>query len=506
MGIPAPNPELSEKMRLGREDPIFFAHEMLGMELHDGQKKFLREALKAIYPDKDGKRTRRFVLSCANRWGKSAVIAVLQLWYLFYKFGVNARTQEEWFDIEYRTANIAPFSSLTEPVFKAMKQIMTSAYPIRDRNGEMTTNKCQIPWFFLEERTINQPPYKLYFAFNSYIEHLSLMGNKGDSLQGKPYGLITYDEASRSDHLELEINDAIIGRLLDWTAPLHLLSTPAQDSASLLYYYDLYKEGLVGLNDSYTQTGSIFENTFFTPKQLEEQEKLIGNSPLKNQILHGDFIFGTETLFPGQDILDAEDEDLNDGVRYEDGHKYVVGIDTAIGSDEMVYVVIDVTDKPYRMVWMEAAKGASRSPQLHMNVLCNLIDAYKNKDNIQILLETWNGESVRFYHDLPPYIKAVTKTYGSWQPDMTKQDNDNPIKNKTRQIKKADLIVALQKVLADHNIKLPKNNTKLIQQLSIYKEDDKRIPTDRVIALALAVWLAEDHSKVLKPVFQVVEW
>lgn len=490
-----------------QRDPIFFAERYLGMGLHAGQKKFIREVTKGVNGLNDDELIRRFVLSCANRWGKSAVISIIQLWFLWNKFGIKTNTPGEWFDIEYRTANIAPFSSLTEPVFMAMKAIMTSSYPIRDKKtGVMTTNKCKIEAFYLEDRTINNPPYKLYFANNSYIEHLSLMGGKGDNLQGKPYGLITYDEAPRSDHLQMELDNSILGRLLDWTAPLLLLGTPDQDSNSLLYYNDLYKEGLVGINSSYTQEGSIYENDFMTKEQIKEHEKMLENNPLRDQMLHGKFIFGTMTIFPGQDILDAEDESLNDGVRYEEGHKYVIGIDTAIGSDEQVYHVIDVTQKPYRKVATEAIKGSARSPQMHMNKLCDLVDLYRNGNNLQISLETFNGEAAHFYNDLPPYIKTFTRCYGSWQPDVHKSDNENPIKKQTTKVQKADLILALKKILAEKNLKIPKNDYQLIKQLSIYKEDDKRIPTDRVMALAGAIWLAEDNSRVQAPVFQTIEW
>lgn len=517
----------------GREDPIYFANHMLGMPLHKGQQTFIlkirqgipelleknkedkqfEEALDKVkqllpvLPAEYWELIRRFLLSCANRWGKSAVIAVIQLWFLYYKFGIKTNSSGEWFDIEYRTANIAPFSSLTEPVFTAMKAIMTSTYPIRNqKTGIMSTNKCKIEAFYIPEKTINNPPYKLYFANNSYIEHLSLMGGKGDNLQGKPYGLITYDEASRSDHLQLEMDNSILGRLLDWTAPLILLGTADQDSNSLLYWADLHDEGLVGVNSSYSQDGSIYENEFMTDEQVKEHEKMLEGNPLKDQMLLGKIIFGTMTIFPGQDILAAESEELNDGIRYEEDHRYVIGVDTAIGNDEMVYHVLDVTTKPYRKVWTEAVKGSTRSPQMHLNVLCNLVDSYRNGNNIQMIIETFNGESARFYDDLPPYMKTFTHTYGSWQPNKITTDNKNPAAKRSTMIKKADIIVALKKILASHNLKIPKNDYQLIKQLSIYKENDKGLPTDRVIALALAVWLAEDTSRVEEPAFVSFEW
>lgn len=518
------NKDLASQRPRAKVNPIFFAEAFLGMGLHDGQKKYLIRAifgvpeLVAMFDDLENQKPevseirelakkllgiepgqnqlmRRFLLSCANRWGKSAVISVLQLWYLFNKFGIRTKTDSEWFDIEYRTANIAPFASLTEPVFQAMKAIMTSSYPIRGEDGMMTTNKCEIEWFFIQEKTLNSPPYKLFFANNSYIEHLSLMGGKGDNLQGKPYGLITYDEAPRSDHLQLELDNSILGRLLDWTAALHLLGTPDQDSNSLLYYNDLYKEGLVGLNNSYTQEGSIYENKFMTREQIADHETMLDGNPLKDQMLHGKFIFGTRNIFDAQDILDAETDELNDGKRYVEGHRYVVGVDTAIGSDEMVYCVLDVTKKPYELVWMEAVKGNSRSPQMHLYALCNLIDSYRQDNNIEMVIETWNGESARFYQDLPPYIKNFSHTYGSWQPSKIKTENKNPSQNKTSNVKKADILVALRKLLAEKGLKIPRQNYELIKQLSIYKEDDKKIPTDRTIALSLAAWLAESYAK-----------
>lgn len=463
------------------------------MPLHKGQRKYLKMAIKAI-DNGDEELIRRFILCCANRWGKSALISCLQLWYLFYKFGVKTAKQEDWWSIEYRTANIAPFSSLTEPVFQSMKAIMTSTYPIRDpKTGNTTTNECQIEWFYLDDRTINTPPYKLFFANNSYIEHLSLMGGRGDNLQGKPYGLITYDEAPRSDHLQLELDNSVLGRLLDWTAPLHMLGTPDSDSSSLLYYHDLYKEGLIGINSSYTQEGSIYENEFMTPEQITEHERMLEDNPFRDQMLHGKFLFGTQTLFPGPDILEAEDESLNDGKRAVKGHKYVIGVDTAIGSDEMVYLVIDITEKPYELVWIDACKGNSRSPQMHLLALCNLVDNYRDENNIQLIIETWNGESARFYQDLPPYIKVFTHTYGSWQPSKLRTENKNPVSSRANSIKKADILVALKKILASKNLKIPKQGYELIRQLSYYKEDDKRLVTDRVMALALAVWLAQEQ-------------
>ena len=473
------------------------------MPLHSGQVKYLTETSR--------RKTRINVLVPANRWGKSSLIACLQIHSNFYKLGLSPGNQLAWQKAEYRTANIAPHSAQTEAVFKAIHQILTSSYSIRRPDGTITNNKCLLEWFYLRDRTINTPPYKQMFINNSYIEHRSLGADQGDALQGKPYGLITYDEGGRSLHLKEEVMGNIIPRLADWMGPFHILSTPDQNSPSILYHYELYQNGLAGANKTYTQEGTLKENNFFGDDQIKEQYELYANDPLGPQVLEGKFIFGGDNLYDAQSILDAQDPELDSGKRYQYGHKYVIGIDSAIGSDEMVYTVLDVTKKPFRLVRMVAAKGNSKSPQRHLNDLLDLVDNYIQGNTLQIMLETWNGESVRFYHDLPPHVQRITKCYGSWKPDGITTENKNQERPKNQSVKKSDILMALSKLLNAKELKIFKNDpnkpfegSDLMQQLSIYKEDDKNIPTDRVISLALACWLATEGVQSKKLV--VVDW
>jgi hypothetical protein len=470
------------------------------MRLHDGQKKYLRRVAK--------QEDRIYILSCGNRWGKSVLVSVIQLWHLFYKLGIRVATNEEsqksWEDVEYRTANIAPHSANTEAVFKTIHAIMTSSFQIKDEKG-LHNNDCIIGWFYLQDRTLNTPPYKQFFSNNSYIEHRSLGADQGDSLQGKPYGLITYDEGGRSDHLENEIQDAILPRLFDWRAPLHIISTPSQDSKSTLHYYKIYQDGKAGISQTWTMEGSLDDNTFFTVEEIEAQKDLYRNSPLYEQVINGKFIFGGNTLFNWEDILGALDDSLNDGERKIEGHRYTIGTDTAIGHDEMVHYVLDTTTKPYRLVRAIAGKGSAKSPQRHTMDFIDLCELYHEAGNLSHILETWNGESVRFYQDLPPWVQSFTKCYGSWRPESGHVKNDNPLKPRPNAVKKADILLSLRKILAAGELKIPTGDQKLTQQLQIYRENDKGLPTDRVMALALAVHHAETNSPVA-PMWESISW
>lgn len=456
------------------------------MPLHSGQRKYLTETTQL--------KTKVNVLVPSNRWGKSTMTACLQIWYLFYKFGIPPGNRNTWLKAEYRTANVAPQATLVEPVFKYIDQIMTSRFSIYTRDGRIVNNRCLIEWFYIKEKTLNSPPFKQFFTNNSYIEHRTIGGSAADALEGKPFGLITYDEGGRSQHLQEEVDGTFLARLFDWGGPLHIPSTPDQTSPSILYHYELYQKGLNRVAGHYTMEGQLKDNDFFPEEQIQEQYDLYEHNPLKDQVLYGKFVFGGDNIYDTQSILDAKDESLNDGLRREANHSYIIGIDTAIGSDEMVYTVLDVTNKPHKVVKIVAAKGNSKSPQMHLNDLLDLYDAYKDETTtIQLMLETWNGESVRFYHDLPPHIQTITKCYGSWQPEIRRSENKNKPRPKNQTVKKADIILSLRKTLSAREIKIP-NNPELVQQLSIYREDDANIPTDRVFSLALATWLAETST------------
>lgn len=438
------------------------------------------------------------------------MIACKQIWKNFYKIGIRDGNRDAWTRAEYRTANIAPHSALVEPVFKYIDQIMTSRFPINLPDGRIVTNKCQIEWFYIPEKTTNSAPFKQYFRNNSYIEHRTLGQTGADSLEGKPYGYISYDEGGRSDHLEDEVNGTLLARLFDWDGELDIVSTPDQNSASILYHYKMYNDGLAGINNTYTQKGALKDNVFFSPEQIQKQYDLYKNNPLRRQVLEGEFVFGGDNLFDAEDILAATTDELTDGVRRQDNHSYVIGVDTAMGTDEMVYTVIDTTNEVRETVRIMGCKGNSKSPQVHLNDFIDLCYSYWNeeKTNLQIMLETWNGESARFYQDLPYELQAITTCYGSWQPAKAAiGDNKNPLTKPSSTIKKADLLMTLRKALAGHNIKIP-NEPKLVQQLSIYREDDAKIPTDRVMSLALANYLAsEDLALRGQPVeFQSIEW
>lgn len=469
----------------GRKDIVFFAYHFLGLKLHPGQIRFLRGADGIVN-----------VLVPANRWGKTVMIAVRHLWYNFYKIGVADSSGDEWSKLGYRTACIAPDSKILAVDFRTIVEILESRFKISPDGEPIVTNQCRIGWYL--ESKVQGPPPRIVFKDNSSIEFYSTSDDKGTKLQGDFYGYASYDEGGRSHHLYLELNQNIGQRLSQMGAPLDLVSTPAQDSPSLAYHFEIFNKGKRGEGGYKSFEGSAYENLYLPKHYFEREETRLAGDPLYDQVLHGKFVFGGNTLFPADDIDAAKDPSLNPGIPYEDGHTYVIGVDTAMGEDEMVFTVLDTTTEPIRMVKQVACKGNSKSPQLHMDDFINLVEEYRHGQNIRIILETWNGESGRFYQDMPQHFRFFTRCWGSFQPQGTMP----AVATRMKRIQKEEILISLRKLLYSRGLKLP-NEQRLVDQLSRYREDDKNLPTDRVMSLALACWLATD-GKPKTPTMQVI--
>ena len=478
----------------GYNDIPLFAEKLLGMPLHEGQIRFYKNAGKKVN-----------VLVPANRWGKSITAAIKHIHHNFYKVGVGRGNTEAHQKAHYQTANLAPHSDATKPVFDAIKAIMTSSFAIPQADGTVVSNQCLIEWFLDYDHIRNSTPYYIPFINNSGILFRSTGEDKGDSVQGKTFGYISYDEGGRSNHLEYEINSNIIPRLADLNGSLDIISTPDMKSSSILFHFELFEKGLHHEPGYYSQEGSIEENYFLlrnNPDYIKNEELRLSGDPILEQVLYGKFVFAGDSLYPSDDIAAAVDKSLDPGKRRVDKHTYAIGIDTAMGEDEMVYTVLDTTDDDnIELVRQISAKGNSKSPQMHMNDFLDLLDSYRKDHNVKVILETWNGESARFYLDLPPDVQSITKCYGSWQPIGIKSKASKAFK-----ITKPDILIALRKLLANKKLKIP-NEPTLKKQLSIYRENDKDLPTDRVISLALACWLATDGKpKTTKIEFIQTDW
>lgn len=480
------NLTLHQALSRGYFDIVFFAEHFLGMSLHEGQKRYLRSKAEDF---RDNRKTKIWLLVPGNRFGKSVVVAILHIWHGFYKIGIARGDGNAIAKASYMTANLAPHSDATKPVFDAIIQILTSSFIIRERGIPARNNECKLGFLLDSAHIRNQAPYYIPFTNRSSVLFRSTGEDKGDSIQGKSFGYISYDEGGRSKHLEYELSSNILPRLGDLGGSLDIVSTPDMRSPSILFHFDLFEKGKRGDRGYYSQEGSAEENIFLPENYVRDMISLYKGDPILKQVLYGEFVFAGDNIYPGDQVIRAKSDELDGGVPYAPGHHYIVGVDTAMGEDEMVYTVLDVTEKPYKVVRQMAIKGSKKSPTVHTADFDSLCRQYLQLNNLQIIIETFNGESAGFYRNLPLDLQMMTFCWGSWQPDGL----DSKSKSRRRTIKKEEITLSIRKLLDEDALKIPNEST-LVKQLSIYREDDTNIPTDRVISLALACWYATDGA------------
>lgn len=459
------------------------------MPLHEGQKRYLRAKAEDF---RKGRKTKIWVLVPGNRWGKSVTLAILHIWHCTYKIGLARGDAEALAKGAYATANISPHSDTTKPVFDAIIQIMTSSFVIKRRDKTAKSNKCLLGWLLMPERIRNSTPYYIPFSNNSEILFRSTGEDKGDSIQGKSFGYISDDEGGRDKHLEYVMTSNVLPRLGDLGGWFDLVSTPDQKSPSILYHMDMFEKGKRGEPGYYAQEGDASENHYLPADYVSSMIDLYKGDPIIDQVLYGKFVFSGDAFYKGPTILAAKTDKLNGGLVYEAGRSYVVSVDTSMGEDEMVYTVLRAPlgdEIKWKLARQVSCKGNSKDPMVHMSDFEALVGQYRRGSNLKIIVETWNGESGRFCLDMPYDLRAITTTYGSWTfPGRQKLEA-----NKNPKMLKPAILLALRKMLSNEWLEIPNEST-LIKQLSIYREDDTNIPTDRVISLALGCWLATDGA------------
>jgi hypothetical protein len=481
---------LHQALSKGYWDIVFFAESLLGMPLHEGQRRYLRAKAEDF---RAGRKIKIWVLVPGNRWGKSVTLAILHIWHCTYKIGLARGDADAIAKASYATANLSPHSETTKPVFDAIKQIMTSAFVIKERNQAAKNNNCLLTWLIDLDHIRNQPPFYIPFTNRSEILFRSTGEDKGDSIQGKSFGYISDDEGGRDKHLEYVMTSNVIPRLGDLGGWFDLVSTPDQKSPSILHHMDLFEKGMRQEQGYYAQEGDASENHYLPEDYVQSMIDLYRGDPILDQVLYGKFVFSGDAFYKGPDIQAAKNEELNGGMAYEAGREYVIAVDTAMGEDEQVYTVLRKPigeEVKWKLVRQLSVKGNSKSPDVHMADFIALVGQYKRFNNVKIIIEAWNGESGRFCLDLPYDLQVITTPYGSWTfPGRSKLEATN----KNPRMLKPNILLALRKMLANGQIEIPNEST-LVKQLSIYREDDSNIPTDRVISLALACWLATDGA------------
>jgi len=520
-------PEIKEKLeqiQTGKNDPVYFAETLLGLQLHDAQKLWLwmttgtqrekafelglklHDENRKLWADRKEFDTlvanivdfQKNILVPSNRWGKTFTTSVKHLWYNFYKIGTRGEKSQKA-RIRCGTLNISPHSNQCQAGFEYVLDILFSrfVYTVGDKSFR---NECKISDFYI---THSDQKRTVLFKNGTFYKTIPTGEDQASSLAGNPYLYISYDECAQSLHLKEELPAKIMSRLIDFGGPLDLVSTPEVDKPSHQYFYHISKLGLKGEDGWWTLIGRLSDNIFLGEK---EKERVIGSikstDPVKyRQVVFGEFVTTGKKMFDSLIIERLWDGFLPSMPQYE--HKYLLWADWGFSDtgDPTVFYVLDYTPRPgpnstqikneYRVVFRESIKGGSPFAIL---------------TRARMLQREWNG--AKFGHDSSNMGGVMIKK-------MLMEMGMNDVFDFSASGDKSDMLFCLivvltegRRVVVDPEGKIIDENPnfgrlrsyyipELEEQMGNYQYNpdkgitDKRITQDDVMCLGMALWWLE---------------
>jgi hypothetical protein len=519
-------------VKAGRKDPVLFANELLGIELHDGQKLWLwmttktqtdrafelgvklhdenrklwttREEFDELTKDHEFLKN---ILVPSNRWGKTLVTSgAKHLWYNYYKIGVRG-SPEHVAQARCGTLNLSPHSNQCQAGYDYILDILFSkfTYTINENGIPVSKkNECKISSFYVSD---NSQKRTIFFKNGTSYKAIPTGEDQASSLAGTRYLYISYDEAAQSLHLKAELPAKIMSRLIDFGGPLDLVSTPEVDKPSHQYFFHISKLGLKFEDGWFTLIGKLMDNVFLGEKEVEQIAGSIKSTdPVKyRQVVYGEFVTTGKKMFDQILIERLWDEERPRMPEYE--HQYLLIGDWGFSDtgDPTVFYVLDYTPRKfgeknitdeYRIAYRESIRGGSPFAVL---------------TRARMLQREWNG--AKFLHDSSSMGGVMIKK-------MLQEMGMGDVIDFSASGDKSDMLFCLIVVMSssrrtemDEEGKVRELNPnfgrlrsyyipELEEQMGNYQYNpekgvtDKRIEQDDVMCLGMGIWYLErKHNK-----------
>lgn len=471
-------PSLLEDLKAGRTDPVFFAERFLGVQMNPGQQRWARACVERS-ENNWSPRYLTTVVSAGNRAGKTLAMALVIFHSAFYKLGIKppkANDQEDairWIKEPYEWYHIGIQQETAELVFRELSMISQGIHPAqKGRKAPLFVEMGKIASFDKKYRG-----EYLWFQFNKSVGgasiHFRTTQDKAKALLGKDMNGISFDEAAFDPYLMTIYQEVLNLRRLSTGGQLHFISTPTE---GINDYADLWE---LGNPDNPARDSQFISFRMSTRDNIGfglNQENF--DSIIRQQVeylipqnVDGFFIEAREAYFSAESIEKCFDASMPDEQEPKRGNRYVQGCDPAVSSDATWSVVIDFTDKTH-MFGVRARKRSGRQ------TLINLVNMLR--------------ESHLLYNQGAQCTTIIDSTGFGGKMFMQELNIIKPLRQvdfSGTKAKKLEILSDLRAILDKEMIKFPKSGIwlELRRQLLGYKLDDRKLETDSVMALAVAI-------------------
>jgi len=423
-------------------DPVLFAREILEVEPHPGQVKWLLSSTK---PEN--------ALHTGNRWGKSEVQAIKILHRCFFKIR----------ELKYNTARgyQAVNASIT---LDQAKIIFEKA--IRLLKGKRKAEALV--------KDITFTPFPHIVFGNGSVFWARSTQRRGEYLLGRDYDYFNFDEVAFEPHPEYVVEQVVMMRLADRAGVLDYTSTPKGKN----WFFRKCEWLKAHPQYGYVQNGDARENPYVSREYLEKKISSLSPNKVAQQI-YGLFVDDPDQVILEKYISEATSKSsgLSPPVS---GHTYCHGWDLARKRTYTVGVTLDITQIPYQVVALERF-------QREWKDVYSAIRKRKKEYGGQVIIDsTGLGDVVLSeLSDIKPFGFNFGERGGK---------------------AKAELISNLQQAHALGKVAYPyvENTAEDGEVWSLQDELrnfywDSNTECDAVMALALALWLV--RGNIEKPVF-----
>lgn len=314
------------------KDPVEFAETFFKWKAHEGQKQILRSKAQFL------------TVAAGRRFGKSESMAVMALFEALRQPGKIIFI-------------IAPTYDQSTVIFESVLRFL----------GRSPFNK-------LVNRVKYSPYPLLQFVHESEIHARS--SDKPNNLRGRKAHLVILDEAAFVK--DSAVYDVIEPMLADYNGRLIKISTPYGKN----HFYDSFMKGLEGVRGYESFRFPSWMNPYISREFLELKKLEYGETSLRWRVEYeAEFVDDQNVVFPWN-VIEGVVEDYNIPIRPKQGHLYSMGVDVAKYQDYTVIVVMDMTEKPHRMVYFE--RFNQKSWQYVVNRIETIYKRYQPKGYIDV--------------------------------------------------------------------------------------------------------------------------
>ena len=520
--------KLSQKIK---DDPIAFVDEFLGILPHPGQRRWIRESQMRLIS----------ILRPGNKFGKTMVEALLHIWEAVTKPRIAGKvwSEDEWMRVQYQTLVFGPTYEQSRELLGMIIEMVQGnmiisvcpycdSHRINKKNAKDSHYKC-----LMCGKIFTQPKsrtnHSMLKDWAIEIDHSSsqllpsitwfnrsqTLGRSydemGKAFKMKALAYITGDECADIAELYTFTSNTLLPRLFTMNGSIHFVGTPQPGGLDYVRMIEMAEDDMRRKDwktkgQMYTQKGSIYENIFVDAEYIAKIEQ-VADPDLRRQIIDGEVVEIGDKFFGHDRIHNMVDKEL----RWIDygvpGRKYLVSVDFAFGSsvwaDYTVIMVFDYTNEPWQVVHFKRFKASEVPVPIQYDLVRETI---RNFPGRLIIDSSGPGgkSAAAFLRDVHP----INFEAGPTGPNSSKKEQG--LTSLKTAMDGGDSVELRRKVLTmesgkvkDLNprwglVRIP-NDAILISELSSYKLQDKKLRTDCVMAMMMAVdWLMMRRPKQVK--------